>query len=231
MTIIKLPPIYEVVSHPLGFSLLRNSLPMRTPAGLELIVPKLALAEALVVEWRQQKDKIVPALMPMMQLAATTLDITSKQRGSIISQILAYAGSELLCHQVKEPLELAQLQETLWTPYLEWSAKSLGLTFKIDYGLMPIDQKPEILTLLRQHIGTYNDWLLTGFHYAINSVGSLILGLALVNRFRPLEEIFDAAELETTYQMKKWGETTVTQKQLRRRHQDLEEAARWLELI
>jgi chaperone required for assembly of F1-ATPase len=42
-----------------------------TPCGSTLLLPTAALAQAIAAEWHRQGDRVIPAFMPLMNLATT----------------------------------------------------------------------------------------------------------------------------------------------------------------
>lgn len=228
---LKTTPIYSSSALPEGHLIQRDGMPFRTPAGINLLVPRAALADAIVEEWKQQVKKIVPSTMPMTQLAMTTLDITAKDREAVRSQLLGYVDSELLCHQVEDPQALAERQNLLWQPILNWCAERFRAVLTTGTGVMPVRQKPETKEALRLAIETYDDWTLTGLSYAVDSCGSLVLGLALVERQLSVQQVVEAAELDAHFQMEKWGEDPAILKRQNQIRDDLETVLRWLEVL
>ena len=48
-----------------------RSLSIVTPCGSTLLLPTAALAQAVAAEWQRQGDRVIPAFMPLMNLATT----------------------------------------------------------------------------------------------------------------------------------------------------------------
>ncbi|MGB4100648.1 MAG: ATP12 family protein [Alphaproteobacteria bacterium] len=178
---------------------------LKTPAGKDCLCPTLALAEAVAVEWRGVKDKIDPVAMPMTQLTVTALDLISVQRVAVIDQIMAYADTDLLCYRTTDPPELAARQAAMWQPYLDWSARQCDAVLKVTTGVRHIEQDAAARKALHQAVAAYDDFRLTALQNAVNITGSLILGVAFVMRWRDAAAIFEAAELDATYQIERWG--------------------------
>lgn len=222
---------YSVSLSPGGYLVRRDDLPLRTPAGMDLILPTALLAETVAEEWRQQKDKIVPTTMPMTQLTMTTLDITTKNSASVVDHLLGYIDTELLCHRVDLPGALALRQNSLWQPLLDWCAAKFGAELATGTGIMPVRQKPETGAALQHALTRYDHWALTGLNYAVDCSSSLVLGLALAEQYLSVQQVMEAAELDSCFQMEKWGaDPDILQRQNQIR-EDLETAARWFTLL
>ena len=227
----KTAPVYDVAAQGTVFSVQRNGRSLMTPAGAALALPTQALAEAIADEWRAQGDKIVPATMPMTQLAATALDIVRKDREKIVVGLLNYVGSELLCHRVETPASLCAKQAEIWQPYLDWCEQAFSVCFALGCGVMPITQKPETVAVLRKVIESYDDLHLAGLSSAVDSAGSLILGLALAQGTRAATDIFTACELDAAHQAITWGDDPVTQARHTALRQDLAACEKWFGLL
>ena len=214
-----------------GFLLLCNGKGMMTPAEKEFVLPTQALGEAIVAEWRAQGEKINPSSMPMMQLASTALDIVPRERVAIVDQVSAYAGTDLLCHRAEQPPELADRQQKVWQPLLEWCARRYDAPLNVGIGLMPVAQPAASLSLLRRVVGGYDNFALAGLRQAVDVSGSLVLGLALAERHLTVQQVFDAAELDHSFQIEKWGEDPASLSRRAGVLRDLDACAVWFDLL
>src|SRR5438270_930532 len=91
---------------PGGFGIFLDGKPVKTPARVSLILPSLALAEAVGDEWRAQGDVIAPAAMLLTRLANTAIDRVGPGRADVIGELVEYGGHDLLCYRALEPDEL-----------------------------------------------------------------------------------------------------------------------------
>lgn len=203
-------PVYDVICEDSHFAIHRNGRYLMTPAGRAYRVPTQALAERVAQEWRDQGEKIDPTKMPLTQLVATTLDLVSQDRSKTTTGLLAYIGSELLCHQVETPSSLVQKQKSLWHPFLDWCEKRYDVHFAIGSGIMPIAQSKEVTQRLGSVLDSFDAFKLTGLSSATDAAGSLILGLALTEGFACAAKVFEAAELDFAHQAVTWGDDPVT---------------------
>jgi len=227
----KTSPVYAIEVDGQKFKVLADAKPLKTPVGKDFILPTQKLADAVIDEWRAQKDKINPATMPLTQLAATAIDIASKDRGHIVDQLTAYVGSELLCHQADHPEALKQLQHNTWQPLLDWCALRFDALLQTGSGIMPIKQTPEAKQALKRTIESYDDFRLVGLRHAVDVSGSLILGLALAEKHLSPEQIVKAAELDADFQMQQWGEDPAIVQKQKDMLKELELCQKWFELL
>jgi chaperone required for assembly of F1-ATPase len=223
--------VFAVETRDKGFAVTRDGKVIVTPAGRDMVVPTKGLAEALAEEWRAQGAKINPAAMPMNQLACTAIDLVAPERNKIIGGVVSAIHSDALCHFADEPADLVAEQEKLWRLYLTEAEKTYGVPLKTGTGIMPIQQAPETVTAMRQALSDYDPFRLTGLQQAVSLTGSLVLGLALASRRAPTDDILAAAELETLYQTRQWGEDPVTEARLGSLKRELEDCQKWFRLL
>ncbi len=189
-----------------GFAVRLDGKVVKTPAGQALVVPARALAEAVAAEWAAQGDTVRPADMPLTQLAATALDRIGPERDAILPQMLAYAGTDLLCHRAAFPPDLVRRQDENWQPLLDWAAAALGARLEVTAGVVPVPQPPAALAALAARLAGYDVWRLTAAQAACAASGSLILALALAEGRLAGAEAFDLSQLDETYQIERWGD-------------------------
>ena len=189
-----------------GFRILADENYLQTPLHKDLILPTAALAEKIIEECRAQKEKIIFKKMPLTQLASAAIDMTEEEQSLSIDHLLNYIGSELLCHRAAEPSALRSRQEELWQPTLDWCAAHFGVSLKATDGVMPISQSAATFDRLRKAIEAYDPFQRVGLVLASDICGSLILGLALKEARLSSLEVFEASELDASFQILVWQE-------------------------
>jgi chaperone required for assembly of F1-ATPase len=204
---------------------------VKTPAGAPFVVPTQLLAEAIAAEFNQQGAKVNPATMPFAQLAMTAIDVAGKERITIIDAIILYASTELLCHHAEHPPELAARQTKVWQPLLDWCAERFHAPFVIAEGLMPMKQPKTSIAALQSVIEAYDAFYLAGLRQAVDVSGSLVLGLALAEGHIDADKAFEAAELDTSFQMEKWGEDPAHTARRSAILHELKVCERWFSLL
>jgi len=221
---------YTVKSTPGGFVISYNGKKLETPAGVALVVPTQSLAEAIVVE-KPLNRRVDFKTMPLLQLAVTAIDVVKPTRDEIINRIVAYAGSEMLCHRAEHPPALVQEQEKIWQPLLDWCAGRFHAPLRNGTGIMPIAQPPESIAALRKIVEAYDVFRLTGLSTAVAASGSLVLGLALEVAHINGEQAGHAAELDAEHQMKDWGDDPEIQVRIESTRRELALCERWVTLL
>lgn len=214
-----------------GFGVALDGKPILTPARAPLLLPTRALADAIAAEWAVQEERIRPAGMHLMQLAATCLDKVRPNRAFAIDQIAAFAGTDLLCYRAERPAELVARQRALWQPLLDWALATFDAPLLVTTGVAPLVQPPEAIGALRAAIMAQDDWRLTALHVATAVLGSVVLGLALVHGRIDAGEAFEAAEVDATHQIERWGEDHEATARRALLRQEIDAAARFIALL
>jgi chaperone required for assembly of F1-ATPase len=221
----------SVREEPRGASILLDAKPLRTPAGTQILAPTRALADAIAAEWRAQPARIDIALAPLTRLLGTALDRVPATRGGVIEEIAGYAETELVCHRATHPPELTRRQAETWQPLLDWFARTYDAPLAVTAGILPVAQPATSLSAIRRAISAHDDLRLTGLSVAVGAAGSLVIGAALAAGRLDPAEAFDAAELDASFQIERWGEDAEATHRRAQLRGDLDLAARWMQLL
>jgi chaperone required for assembly of F1-ATPase len=212
------------------FAVLLDRRRLRTPAGLALALPTRPLADAVAEEWRQQGETIKPQSMPLFSLAATAIDRVLPLRDAVIGQICAYAGADLLCYRARQPSDLVAAQHAAWQPLLDWAAATFGARLTVTEGVIPVVQPPAAVQALHSVVATLEPLALAALASAVQTSGSLIVGLALVHGRIDAATAHAVACLDEQYQANRWGHDSEADRRRQRTHDDLQAAERFLTL-
>jgi chaperone required for assembly of F1-ATPase len=214
-----------------GFAVLLDGKSVKTPAGQPLILPTQALAEAIAAEWQSQGEAIIPHSMPLMQLAATSIDHVPEKRPAMHDRLLAYVETELLCLRTDNPPELARLQEAEWQPPLDWLKQTHGIELKTGSGLTGPCQPAAASEAVARKLKALSPWAFMGVHEAASCSGSLVLAFALQEKAIDAGRAFELAELESLFQAKRWGLDAASENRHNNIRAELASLAKWFELV
>ena len=204
---------------------------VRSPAKAPLVFRSESLAQAVAGEWDAQGEQVDANSMPMMQLAATAVDVVSRNRAAIVEGVAKYAETDLLCYRAEHPRELVDRQSRRWQPILDWATLRYDAPLHVNAGLMPKPQPPEALRALRSAVEAYDDWTLSALQTATGSCGSLIVALALVEGRIDADEAFEVSQLDETFQIEAWGEDPETTKRRAALRVDIAACRRFVDLL
>ncbi|MGK9232809.1 ATPase [Inquilinus limosus] len=213
-----------------GFGVALDGKPIRSPAKAGFVLPSRALADAVAAEWAAQADDVVPATMPLMQLAATAIDRVAPNREHIVDTVAGYGGTDLLCYRAEAPAALAERQKAAWQPLLDWAMTALDAPLTATSGIVHQAQPDSSLAALRAAVAAQDDWRLTALHQATALTGSLVLGLALLAGRIDADTAFELAELDASFQIERWGEDAEATARRATLRAELQAAARLVEL-
>jgi len=214
-----------------GHAVLLDERPLRTPAKQRLTTPSRGLAEAIAAEWQAQTDEIRPHAMPLTRLASTAVDRMPAQRAAAIDEVAGYADTELLCYRAAEPLELVRRQQRVWQPLLDWTADAYGVRLNVTIGLLPMAQPPAAVARLRERVERLDDWSLVGVHAATTALGSVVLGLALLEARIDAGDALEASLLDELFEIERWGQDVEIERRHATLRRDVEAAATFLERL
>ncbi len=204
---------------------------MRTPKKRHLVVPTRALADAIAEEWAAQSEKIDPATMPLSKLAITTIDGVAENAAEVRSDIVHFAGSDLLCYRAEAPGALAELQAKAWDPTLRWIEAETGERFFLAEGVMPVTQSAAALAGFARLVAPFGAFALASLHVMTTLTGSAFLALAVALGRMPVADAWTAAHLDEDWQIARWGIDVEAADRRERRWQEMQAAARFLDLL
>jgi chaperone required for assembly of F1-ATPase len=214
-----------------GWSILLDARTLQTPARAPLLLPRRRLTEAVAAEWDAQAEKIVPASMPLMQLAATAIDRTGPQRGQVLRDIVGYAETDLVCYRADRPPELVARQSAAWQPLVDWLTLRFDAPLLVTTGIVPKAQPAGALAALRAAVEPLDAFWLTALHSATTACGSVAIALALAERRLDAEGAWQASQLDETFQIEQWGEDAEAAARRAALRRDLEATSRFMALL
>lgn len=214
-----------------GFAILLDGRGVKTPARSALVVPSLALAQAMADEWNAQGERIDPRSMWLTKLANTAIDRVTPRRDAVIDEIAGFAGADLICYMADHPVGLAQRQAAHWAPLIVWAGEALGASLRVTPGLVHVPQDEAALAALRRAVSAANDFQLAALHNAVTLTGSAVIGLALLHRRLTGEQAFEASHVDEAWQAYVSGEDEDEAARLAMRRAELLDTLKFLELV
>ncbi|MCC5966681.1 MAG: ATPase [Natronohydrobacter sp.] len=188
-----------------GYSVILDGRALKTPAKAALVVPTAALAELIAEEWRAQGDVIDPESMPVTRAANSAIDKVRGQKAEVTEMIAAYGDSDLICYRAENPEGLVAREAACWDPLIDWCAHRYSVRPIIRTGVIHGPQPKALLTNLEADVARLSSFELTAFHDLVAMSGSLIIALALLDRFAPPEALWDASRVDEDWQIEQWG--------------------------
>jgi chaperone required for assembly of F1-ATPase len=193
---------------------------LKTPAKRDFVVPILALAEAIAAEWNGQGDWVDPDRMALTKLANTAIDRVWGSEQRIIDDVVAYAGTDLVCYRATEPEGLVQREGKAWDPVIEWAAEFFDAEFQTVEGVIHRMQEGAAMQAVRRYLAGLDAMRLCAIHNLASLTGSALITTALCEGFLEPEDAWRAAHVDEDWQIERWGRD---EEAARRRAQNEEE--------
>jgi len=214
-----------------GFALRLDERPVKTPARAGLVVPSLALAEAMAAEWSAQGEEIDPRSMPLTGLANAAIDRVAPDPQAFAARLAEYAESDLLCYRADNPDKLVARQAERWDPVLAWARRRFDIELHVVTGIIHQPQSEAAVQQLARAVASRGAFELAGLSPLVTVSGSLVIALALAEGAISFEEAWAAASLDEQWQLEQWGDDADASAALEARRKDFEAGARFLELL
>jgi chaperone required for assembly of F1-ATPase len=187
-----------------GFAVTLDGKPIRTPSGRKVIVPVREIADAIVAEWRDQKEFIDPLTMPMTRFANSVVDAVVDRVDAVTEDIAKYFETDLLFYRAGHPEALVARETAHWDPILFWAAEALGAHFILAQGIVHIRQPESAIAIARAALPR-DAWSIAALHVITSVTGSALLALALLRGVADADQVWAAAHVDEDWNSEKWG--------------------------
>ena len=179
--------------------------PVKTPLGQDLKVPTQALADAIIMEWASQGEKVKPETMPLTQILTTAID-KIRDRDKITESCMRYLDTDLVCYWTKEPEDMAKLHKAEWGKWVKWFERQFEVPLYTTTKIDALIQDEEAHKRVWNYIESLDDYYFTIVHIMTSMSGSLILALAFSEADISPDEIFAASYLEELHRSEIYNE-------------------------
>jgi chaperone required for assembly of F1-ATPase len=214
-----------------GWAIALDGRPVKTPARAPLVVPAEALADAIAGEWRSVEDEIDPRAMPLTGLANAAIDRVAPEPRAFANGLARYAEADLACYRAEWPPELVERQAAAWNPLLGWARRRYDVDFCTTSGLTHIPQPQATIERLSHAVAALDPFRLAGLSPLVTIGGSLVAGLAVLEKAMTAAEVWDSVSIDERWQLEQWGADAEAAAAIEGRRRDFLAAARFLELL
>lgn len=221
----------SVQSEENGWGIRLDGRPVRTPARAPLVVPTDKLAEAIAEEWRAAGEDVDPRAMPLTGFANAAIDRVAPEQQAFAGGLARYGEADLACYRSEWPPELVDRQAQQWDLLLAWARRRYDVDFTTTSGLLHVPQAPATLEQLSHAVASLDAFHLAGLSSLVTIGGSLIAGLAVLEKAMSPEQAWQAVSVDERWQLEQWGSDSEAEKALHNREQDFMAAAKFLELL
>ena len=214
-----------------GWGVTLDGKPLRTPARKALRVPTASLAEAIAEEWRPAGDKVEPRAMALTGLANAAIDQVAPDRASFAQELARYAEADLACYRAEGPRPLVEWQAREWDGLLAWARRRFDVDFTTTVGVIHVAQPPATVERLAHEVAALDAFRLAGLSPLVTIGGSLVAGLAVLEKALTADAAWAAVSVDETWQIEQWGADAEAEAALAARRRDFLAAARFVELL
>lgn len=197
----------EAGTAPGGYVIRLDGKVLKTPLHRPLILSSFELANEIAAEWNAQGDIIVPASMPLFQLANTMLDKAGgPDRAAMEDETVKYGASDLVCYFAAHPADLVRRQEENWRPLVRWMKADMGVALETISGIQYMNQPKDSIRKLKELVKELEPAEFTVLQAATGITGSAVIAMAFLKGRIDVEAAYQAACVDEMYQLEKWGE-------------------------
>ena len=162
------------------------------------------------------------------RLANAAIDRADDQ---LVAGITRYADSDQFCYRAEGPAPLVERQSEAWDALLAWARRRYDVDFATCRGIIHVAQPPETVRKLGHAVTMLDRFQLAALSPLVTIGGSLIAGLAVLEKAIPPEAAWEAVSLDERWQLEKWGSDAEAEAALDAKRSDFLAAARFLELL
>lgn len=222
----------EAGTAPGGYIVRLDGKNIKTPLHHPFILTSEPLAKAIAEEWQAQGDDVIPASMPLTQLANVMIDkANGHERPVMTEDLVRFAGSDLVCYFGTHPSGLVERQEAQWMPLLDWLRNDKGIALKSVSGIQYHHQDKAALAAIKKWVDGLNAADFTVVQAVTGATGSIVIALALLEKRISAEQAYQASVVDEIYQLEKWGADDLAQKKLDALLIDLKQAEEFRDLV
>lgn len=205
--------------------------PVRTPKRNLLALPTPALAQAVAAEWNAVGETLDPRALPLTGLANAAIDIVAPDKPAFAAALARYGESDLLAYRASSPEPLVARQTAEWDPLLDWVRTRYDVHIDVTTGIIHRPQPEATVARLAEATAARDTFELAALSPIVTIGGSLIVGLALVERAFAPERLWSAVNLDELWQEEMWGADTLAEQARQAKQREWEAAVRFLELL
>ncbi|XP_044752033.1 ATP synthase mitochondrial F1 complex assembly factor 2 [Coccinella septempunctata] len=179
---------------------------LKTPKGNLFSVESETLALAVAAEWDAQKENISRSQMHITTLCNTVIDNPNNYtKYDLANYVSNYLDTDTILFQTEDDEELYKFQKSEWDPVIEWFNGRYGTNIQKSV----IMDGPKVSQVdkekINRHILSHKFESVYGFVYAVDTLKSVMLSLACIDRFVNVEKAVLLSRLEEEYQLGHWG--------------------------
>jgi chaperone required for assembly of F1-ATPase len=129
------------------------------------------------------------------------------------------------------PTPLVERQAESWDALIGWARRRFDVDFVVTSGVTHIAQPPATVERLAHEVATLDAFHLAGLSPLVTIGGSLIAGLAVLEKAMSADQGWQAVSVDERWQLEQCGRDAEAGAALDNRRRDFMAAARFIELL
>lgn len=214
-----------------GFAIELDGRAVRTPQRQVLLVPTMALGQAIADEWNALGDVIDPQFLPLTKIANTAADGVMGREQDVHDEVVRFIGNDLLFYRADNPQGLVDRQVGAWDPVLDWFRQTYDAEFRVTAGIMPIEQDIRSVAKAASALSGETAMSLGPLHVITTLTGSALLAIAHRHGHLSAEDIWQLSHIDEDWQIEQWGEDAEATERRQKRQAELNAASKFLSLL
>jgi chaperone required for assembly of F1-ATPase len=202
----------------------------QTPSKNPFTLPTPMLTGAIENEWQAGK-KYSQSTMPLTALAYTAIDKIAPSKENIIEVLMVYVDSDTLTYRATGSEALAKQQEEKWGAVLKWCGTRFDVAWQTTSGVMPVEQSPALHKAVERYLRSLNEWQLSAFCVLSSGFSSLVLAIAVCEKYLNAQEAFALSRLEEEAQAQQWGRDAEVEARAQKMQDEIVAAEQFLHLL
>jgi chaperone required for assembly of F1-ATPase len=146
--------------------------------------------------------------MTKQKLEQAMVDIKN-HRNEVIEKLMQFSATDAVFFWNTEDNGLAEKQEEVWAPVLDWASKMFNSKYAITANFDVPEQGKSTKDNFKNFMKELSDRELAAFYLASINMKSELLAAALVKGQISANQAFDAACLEEHWQVEHWGKDAI----------------------
>ncbi|XP_077286235.1 ATP synthase mitochondrial F1 complex assembly factor 2 homolog l(2)k14505 [Arctopsyche grandis] len=179
---------------------------LKTPSGRPFYVESEPLALAISEEWDSQRDTVQRSSMHLTSLCSTALDNPNHlTKFDLANYLINYLTTDTLLFQSHDDDALYEMQQKEWDPIIQWFCDRFAVNMKKVRGFDAPTIDSNTKSILTRHLLSYDFAAVHGYTFGVDTLKSVILMLAAVERQITAERAVYLSRLEEEFQCGYWG--------------------------
>ncbi|KAI5704520.1 hypothetical protein M8J76_013934 [Diaphorina citri] len=179
---------------------------LKTPNGVLFKVSSEPLALAIAAEWDAQHETIQRSTMHLTAICNTVIDNPNRlTKFDLVQNIINFLDTDTILYHANEEEELRAIQEKEWGGILSWFNQRYNTSISYSNDIAGPTVDPKDRATIQRHFLSYNFETVMGVNFAVETLKSIVLTLACIDRKLSIEEAVHLSKLEEEYQIGHWG--------------------------